>query len=223
MHSALTRVQVLVTRTIEYAHWLANFCWGLHFVTEEKGKAAEISYSDARSLVTFSRGFILWQQGTCFYVWLWYKREGTSKHSATWLILGGCAPRTNQIASCFDALSITLIQKPWEHLILTQRSRSLNLLTMTDFLTKEICMNYCIWLFPLFVIQIQLYYLLVTVFMIFKFLVIQQGHHFSTGFHVCIIWPLPSLCIVTVMTHYSTKMFLIQSRASIFSVYFSQM
>jgi hypothetical protein len=39
--------------------------------------ATEISYSDARSLVTFSRDFILWQLGTCFYVWLWYKRERT--------------------------------------------------------------------------------------------------------------------------------------------------
>jgi hypothetical protein len=39
--------------------------------------------------------------------WLWYKRERTSKHSAIWFILGGYAPHTNQIASCFDALSIT--------------------------------------------------------------------------------------------------------------------
>jgi hypothetical protein len=54
MHSALTVVQVLVTRTPEHAHCLAHFCWGLLIVTEEKGKATEISYSDARSLVTFS-------------------------------------------------------------------------------------------------------------------------------------------------------------------------
>ena len=92
MHSALTGVQVLVTRTPEHAHWLAHFCWGLHIVTAEKGKATEMSYSDVRSLVHFCRGFILWQQGTCFYVWLWYKRERTPKHSAIWLILGGYAP-----------------------------------------------------------------------------------------------------------------------------------
>jgi hypothetical protein len=92
MYSALTGVRVLVTRTPERAHWLVHFCWGLHIVTEEKGKAIEISYSDARSLVTFSRGFILWQHGTCFYVWLWYKRERTPKHSAIWFILGGYAP-----------------------------------------------------------------------------------------------------------------------------------
>jgi hypothetical protein len=60
--------------------------------TADKGKATEISYSEARSLVTFLRGFILRQQGICFYVWLWYKRERTSKHSAIWLILGGYAP-----------------------------------------------------------------------------------------------------------------------------------
>jgi hypothetical protein len=59
MHSALTGVQVLVTRTPEHVHLLAHFCWGLLIVTQKKGKATEKSYSDARSLVTFSRGFIL--------------------------------------------------------------------------------------------------------------------------------------------------------------------
>jgi hypothetical protein len=92
MCSALTGVQVLVTRTPEHAHWLVHFCWGLLIVAAEKGKMTEMSDSDARSLVTFFKGFILWQQGMCFYVWLWYKREKTSKHSATWFILGGYAP-----------------------------------------------------------------------------------------------------------------------------------
>jgi hypothetical protein len=59
MHSALTRVQVLVTRTPEYAHLLAHFCWGLLIVTEKKGQATEISYSDARSLVIFPRFHIV--------------------------------------------------------------------------------------------------------------------------------------------------------------------
>jgi hypothetical protein len=71
---------------------IGSFCCGLLIVTAEKVKATEISYLDARLLVTFLRGFILWQQGTYFYVWLWYKRERTSKHSALWLILGGYAP-----------------------------------------------------------------------------------------------------------------------------------
>jgi hypothetical protein len=48
MHSALTGMQVLVIRTP-----VAHFCWGLLIVTAEKGKAIEISYSDARSLVLF--------------------------------------------------------------------------------------------------------------------------------------------------------------------------
>jgi hypothetical protein len=78
MHSAVTGVRVLVTRTPEHAHWLAHFCWGLHIVAAEKGKATEMSYSDVRSSVNFCRGFILWQQGTCFYVWLLIqKRERT--------------------------------------------------------------------------------------------------------------------------------------------------
>jgi hypothetical protein len=60
-------MQVLVTRTPEHAHWLVHFVRGIHIVTTEKGKAMEISYSDARSLVSFLWGFILWYQGTCFY------------------------------------------------------------------------------------------------------------------------------------------------------------
>jgi hypothetical protein len=52
MHSALTGVYALVTRTTEHAHWR-----GLLIVTAEKGKSTEISYSDVRSLVTFFWGF----------------------------------------------------------------------------------------------------------------------------------------------------------------------
>jgi hypothetical protein len=36
----------------------------------------------------FFPGLKLCQQGTCFYVWLLYKRERTPKHSAIWFILG---------------------------------------------------------------------------------------------------------------------------------------
>jgi hypothetical protein len=59
-------VQVLVTRTAEHAHWLVHFVWSLHFVTTEKGKAIETSYSYARSFVPFSWGFILWHQENVF-------------------------------------------------------------------------------------------------------------------------------------------------------------
>jgi hypothetical protein len=59
MHSALTGVQVLLTRTPEHAHWLVHFCWGLLIVTAKKRNATEIWYSDARLLVTFFLGFIL--------------------------------------------------------------------------------------------------------------------------------------------------------------------
>jgi hypothetical protein len=54
LHNALTGVQVLVTLTPGHAHCLAHFSWSLLIVTTEKGKAIEISYLDARSLVTFS-------------------------------------------------------------------------------------------------------------------------------------------------------------------------
>jgi hypothetical protein len=59
MHSVLTGVQVLVTRTPEHAHLLAHFCWGLLIVMARKGKAIEISHSDARPLVSVFRGFIV--------------------------------------------------------------------------------------------------------------------------------------------------------------------
>jgi hypothetical protein len=50
---------------------------------------------------------ILTTSNVFFYIWLWYKRERTSKHSAIWFILRATTctpPRTNQIASWFDAL-----------------------------------------------------------------------------------------------------------------------
>jgi hypothetical protein len=99
MYNALTAVQVLFTRTPEHTHWLAHLLWDLLIVMAYKGKAIEISYSDARLLITFFRSFILWQQRTCFYFCLWYKKERTPKHFY--------APSSNQIASCCDALSIT--------------------------------------------------------------------------------------------------------------------
>jgi hypothetical protein len=93
-HCALTGVQVLVTHTPEHAHWLANFCWGLLIGTAWKVKATEISYLNARSLVTFLRGFILWQLGTCFNVWLWQKRKDI-------ITLGNLINTlVNQITSC---------------------------------------------------------------------------------------------------------------------------
>jgi hypothetical protein len=44
-----------------------GYRFGLLIITAEKEKTIEISYSDARSLITFFWGFKLWQQGTCFY------------------------------------------------------------------------------------------------------------------------------------------------------------
>jgi hypothetical protein len=59
MHSAVTGVQVSVIRTPDNARGLVHFCRGLHIVTAEKWKGAELSYSNARSLVNFFLGFIL--------------------------------------------------------------------------------------------------------------------------------------------------------------------
>jgi hypothetical protein len=59
MHSAVTGVRVSVTRTPDNARGLVHFCRGLHIVMAEKGKGAELLYSNARSLVNFFWGFIL--------------------------------------------------------------------------------------------------------------------------------------------------------------------
>jgi hypothetical protein len=54
MHRSLTGVQVVVTHTL-----IGTLLLGLLIVTVEKGKAKEISYADACSLVTFFWGFII--------------------------------------------------------------------------------------------------------------------------------------------------------------------
>jgi hypothetical protein len=106
MHSAVS-----VTSTPDNARWLVHFSWGLHIVTAEKGKMAEISYANARLLVNFFWGFILWTQGTCCHVWLWYKIERTPKHSAVWFILGGYAPSFKSDSLVFRCSFYYLINK----------------------------------------------------------------------------------------------------------------
>jgi hypothetical protein len=103
MHSALTGVKVYVT------HWLAHFFWGGGRVTHcadrerERDRNIIFRWSFIGSLFL---GFHNVTTGNVFLIW--YKKERTSKHSAIWFILGAATPpRTNQIASCFDALSIT--------------------------------------------------------------------------------------------------------------------
>jgi branched-subunit amino acid transport protein AzlD len=107
MHSALTGMQVLVTRTPEHAHWLAHFCRGLILTAENNRKATKNSYSDARLLVTFFFGFIMWQQGTCFMFDYDIKEKEHENTRQSDLYFVTTPPRTNQILSCFDAIFIT--------------------------------------------------------------------------------------------------------------------
>jgi hypothetical protein len=108
MHCALTVVQAFVTRTPEQTHWLDLLFWGLLNVTKEKWITTEMSYSDARSLVTFFWGFILWQQGTCFSFAYDLKVKEHQNTKLSDLYFGDTPIRKNLVASCFDALSITL-------------------------------------------------------------------------------------------------------------------
>jgi hypothetical protein len=101
-------VQVSVTCTPEeHAHWLAHFAGVYLLWRQRRGKRQKYHIQMLIHWLLFFLGFILWQQETCFYVWIWYKRERASKHSAIWFILGVYTLRTNQFASCFDAFSIT--------------------------------------------------------------------------------------------------------------------
>jgi hypothetical protein len=93
-------LSALVTRTPEDA----NFCWGLLIVTAENGKAIEISYSDARSLATFS-GVSYCGNSERVYMFDYDTKE--IEHQNTGQSDYYAPARTNQIASCFDALSIT--------------------------------------------------------------------------------------------------------------------
>jgi hypothetical protein len=76
-------------------------------VTTEKGIAIEISYSDARSLVTFFLRFHIVNQGRVFIFNNDTKEKEHQNTRQSDLYSGATPPRTNQIASCFDALSIT--------------------------------------------------------------------------------------------------------------------
>jgi hypothetical protein len=107
MHSVLTGVQVLVTRTADHAHRLVHFAWGFHIVTTGKGKALKISYSDARSLIPFS-----WVSYCDIrerdFIYDYDSKEKEHQNTRQSDLYSGASPsRTNQIASGFDALSIT--------------------------------------------------------------------------------------------------------------------
>jgi hypothetical protein len=92
MHSALTEVCL-------YLLHLARFLWGLPIVTIERDS------TDARLLVTFFWGFILWQQGTSFLLMMQKRKHINTRQSD--LYSGAKSHRTNQIASYSDALSFT--------------------------------------------------------------------------------------------------------------------
>jgi hypothetical protein len=68
MHRVLTGVQVLVTRTPEHAFYLGF----TYFDGTDRDCGRNIIFR-CSFIGYFFLGFILWQQGTCFYVWLWCK------------------------------------------------------------------------------------------------------------------------------------------------------
>jgi hypothetical protein len=71
-------------------------------VTAEKGKATEISYSDARSLVTFS-GVSYCDNRERVFMFDYDTKEKEQQNTRQF------DSRTNQITLHFDALSITYI------------------------------------------------------------------------------------------------------------------
>jgi hypothetical protein len=92
MHSALTGVQVLVTRTPEHAQWLVHFWWGLLVVTTKKRKATEISYQMLVHWLLFSCGFILWHWD-CDFMFDYDTKEEEHQNTRQFdLYLGGYVP-----------------------------------------------------------------------------------------------------------------------------------
>jgi hypothetical protein len=83
-------------------------------VTAEKRKAIEISYPDARSLVTFlggrrgAGGAVYCDNRKRVFMFDYDTKEKNIKSLGNLInTRGATPPRTYQIASCFDALSIT--------------------------------------------------------------------------------------------------------------------
>jgi hypothetical protein len=78
--------------------------WGLLIVTAEKGIALEMSYSDARLLVTFLWGFSYCGIKERVFMFDYDTKEKEDQNSRqSDFYSGATPPRTNQIASCFDA------------------------------------------------------------------------------------------------------------------------
>jgi hypothetical protein len=83
----LNRVQIYAPCVISYPHsracpLIGSFLLGFTYCDGRERESDRNIILRCSFIVLFLRGFILWQQGTCFYVCLWYKRERISKHSA---------------------------------------------------------------------------------------------------------------------------------------------
>jgi hypothetical protein len=114
MHSALTGVQVLVTSTPEHAYRLAHFFWGLLYYCDdrERDSIIEISNEDVRSLWLLFSVMSFCDNRERIFIFYYDTKE--KEHQNTWqsdlysrVGVGGVPPRTNQIALCLGALSIT--------------------------------------------------------------------------------------------------------------------
>jgi hypothetical protein len=89
IHAQCVKLRTGISYPLSRAFLLIGSYFGdLLIVTTEKEIAIEMSYADTCSLIYFLLGFHI----VIFYVSLWYKKKGTSKHSAICFLLGGIAP-----------------------------------------------------------------------------------------------------------------------------------
>jgi hypothetical protein len=114
MYSALTGVQVSVTRTPEQAHWLAYFCWGLLIVTAENGKSNRNIIFRCSFIGYFFLGFHIVTTGTVFDYDTKEKEHQNTRQSDKYS--GATPPRINQIASCIF-LNFNLQHNSWVNLV----------------------------------------------------------------------------------------------------------
>jgi hypothetical protein len=95
--------------SINYPHsracpLIGSFLLGFTDVTEAKGTAIALSYSDARLLVPFS-GVSNYDNRERVFMFDYHKKEEEHQNTRQSDLYSRGYPHTNQIASCSDALS----------------------------------------------------------------------------------------------------------------------
>jgi hypothetical protein len=165
-----------------------------------------MSYSDASLLFIFFRCFILLQQGTCFYVWLWYKRERISKHSAIWLILGGYAPSYKSNSLAFRCSSYYLYNVSCLYFVSNDSQTMVMIGNLISWRRRVSCLS-------LFILVVRLCINKKNIYLLIVFVILLQFHTLATNYcdiYFCdVIDALNPIVIIYISTRPSADLKLI--------------